>query len=180
MRPLFFWKCTPSLCIYVCLRSHLCECMRVCHSFQGWGSRGWSRVHTMARNSGVPNVSLWNSKQTLRGSRPAWLELTNHPEAPARPWAAQHRAPGNGCLNIRNVMSVSLCVYVCICVCACGHVCFGACMRKRLYACKVWGFWTAHTRWVSISHMHGPECGQMWWWLLMHVYTTWISPNIYV
>lgn len=132
-----FRKCTPSLCIYACLCSRLCECMHLSHSFQRWGSRGWSKVHTMARNSGVRSMSLWNPKQTLRGSRPAWLKLTNHPEAPARPRAAQHTAPGNGCLNIPNVMCVRVCACTRACVCAYVH---RACMRKTLCAGKVWVF----------------------------------------
>lgn len=154
-----FRKCTPSLCIYACLCSRLCECMHLSHSFQGWGSRGWSKVHTMARNSGVRSVSLWNPKQTLRGSRPAWLKLTNHPEAPARPRAAQHTAPGNGCLNIPNVMCVWVCACTRACVCARGHMCIVPAWERHYVRVKC-GFLNC-THLVSMPQIR-PSCAWVW------------------
>lgn len=80
------------------------------------------QVHSIAKNSGIRGLSPWNLKQTLRGSWPTWLQLTNHAEAPCRPQAAKNTAPGNGCLNIRNITSVTLCMCVYVFVCLLAHV----------------------------------------------------------
>lgn len=103
------------------MRAYVLICVSVIN-FRGKGPEGeaecipWPGIQgSGARPSGTQS-KLWG----VPG-------LTNHPEAPARPRAARHSAPGNGCLNIRNVMCVCLWAYV--------H-----CMRKRLYACKKWGF----------------------------------------
>lgn len=91
-------------------------------------------AYLKVKNTGIRSMSLQNPKQTFEGLH--GLKLTNHPEAPVSP-AAQNAAPGNGCLNICDVM----CVVVGTC----------ACMRKRLHAIiRLHNYTQAHS--VSIAN----------------------------
>lgn len=163
---------------FVHLGSHQHECMCVCHTFQGWGSIRCKRVHTIVKNSGIRTTSLWNPKQTWRGSRPVWLKLTNHPEAPVRPRAAQNPAPGNGCLNIYDV----ICGTLCMCAYTCWHMYLHEIISPNLDICKVWVY-TAHTHtqtqavfMSNILYVHVVKCGQKPRWLTMYTQT---SPGMY-
>lgn len=77
------YKCTPTVCVlYVHVYAPVC--IHVCHVC----SEGEVEYIPWPGIQGSWIVSLWNPKQTLSSSQPAWLKLTNHPQAPGRPRAA--------------------------------------------------------------------------------------------
>lgn len=75
------------LCAYAYVPIRMSVCMCVMH-FRGEGPEVEAECIPWPGIQGSMSVSHWNPKQTLKGSRLAWLKLTNHPEAPARPRAA--------------------------------------------------------------------------------------------
>lgn len=141
-----------------------CECMHVCHTFQVLEAIGWSRVHTVVKNSGIRSTSLWNPKQTLRGSRPAWLKLTNHPEAPVRPRAAQH------CTRkwLFKHTSCHVCDWVHVCVCLLAHVPAWDDMQVKCEY-KIVHTHIMLTQTPSMCSVHEAKCSQIWWWPLLPI-----------